>query len=252
MLSYITWLSPIVCSKSPSVRNCAGVVNAGRCPELTCTHTVEPLDSCCPVCGECIAINTENTHDITALPGGALVVFPNRRAMKALFSTWYEASHLYIMENFLRKHLSAHASQYCELSASLTNNGRISVTIQAIKPTHSAACLQGAGQLAHTINHRYPKNKFAAPGKTAPLIEGMIENAARGYVNKANNLAMDTAARAKAEAANKARSGADGFNKKTEMMQEQMEQAADEKDNSGVSVSVCISLLITLLAIGLI
>ncbi len=101
------------------------------------------------------------------------MVHPDTQAMATLISTWKDVNHMYIIENFLRKLLSPKASKKCELSATLTNAGNISVVLESLKPGDYSICRASAKQLAKEINGHYPdmEDSMLRPmAKTAALL----------------------------------------------------------------------------------
>ncbi len=85
-----------------------------------------------------------------------MVVHPNTKQMSALLSTWTDVNHMYVIENFLRQLLSDQASKYCELSATLTNAGNISVVLESVQSDKYTVCKNSARELAREINGHYP------------------------------------------------------------------------------------------------
>ncbi len=119
------------------------------------------------------------------------MVHPDTQAMAALISTWKDINHMYIIENFLRKLLSPKASKNCELSATLTNTGNISVVLESLKGGDYSICTASAKQLAKEINGHYPalEDSMLRPmAKTAALLGAL------NPLEQATNWLQDTQA----------------------------------------------------------
>ena len=104
------------------------------------------------------------------------MVHPDTKAVSALVSTWKDVNHMYIVENFLRKLLSDNASRKCELSATLTNAGNISVVLESIKAKDYTVCQASAKDLATAINGHVPEvedSMLRPMAKTAALMDAL-------------------------------------------------------------------------------
>ena len=104
------------------------------------------------------------------------MVHPDTKAVAALVSTWKDVNHMYIVENFLRKLVSDDASRKCELSATLTNAGNISVVLESIKEPDHTVCQSSAKDLATAINGHVPEvedSMLRPMAKTAALMDAL-------------------------------------------------------------------------------
>ena len=91
--------------------------------------------------------------------GGAIDVSPDTSALAALAEHWEDVNHLYVLENFLRRMLSTEAGQKCDLTATLSDNGHISVVLAAAKMSDAARCKAASKELVESINN--PPKKVA-------------------------------------------------------------------------------------------
>lgn len=82
-------------------------------------------------------------YNLLFITGGIAQVRFNHTALNEFISHHKEKNHLYVLENMLREMLPPFAENKCDLSASLTNKGNISLILEAVNPGDTQMC-QGA------------------------------------------------------------------------------------------------------------
>ncbi len=125
------------------------------------------------------------------------MVHPDTEQMSTLFTTWTDVNHMYVVENFLRQLVSAKASRQCELSATFTTTGNISIVLESIQGGDYTVCKNSARELAREINGHYPavEDSMLRPiAKTAFLLDAINPvNIVNSFVEETTDKITDTA-----------------------------------------------------------
>ena len=186
--------------------------------------------------------------------GGAIAVRPDASGLAALVKKWEQVNHLYIVENFLRRLLSKEAGQKCGLSATLSDNGDISVVLAAIKSQDAGRCMAASKELMETINNppkKVASNVLKPVAATAKVIpnKGLRTAKIIGTLNTLNqvtdalNKVGELPNKVQTQAKTSLHKGMNTMMKKTDEWEEGI---------SGASIShVCLVTLVITLATGI-
>ena len=181
-----------------------------------------------------------HTHTHT---GGALVIHPDSKALAALISNWEDVNHLYIVENFLRKLLPKTSATSCELTASVTNSGNISVILEAMNTKDEDVCKRTAQELANAVNSHSPnvEDSMLRPmALTAAMIGPM------GDFNRFLEKTQDTVLSLPGRAKGKVNDGLKYADRKTSHWEDK--QLMSER-NSGSAIGVSTLTVLTVLCV---
>ena len=171
------------------------------------------------------------------------MVRPDSKALAALVSNWEDVNHLYIVENFLRKLLPKTSATSCELTASVTNSGNISVILEAMDTKDVNICKQSTQELANAINSHSPnvEDSMLRPmALTAAMIGPM------GGFNRFLERTQDTVLSLPGQAKGKLNDGLNYADRKTSRWED--EQLMSEH-NSGTTVAVSTLTVLTVLGV---
>ena len=99
----------------------------------------------------------------------------NAAALSDYLSKHNENNHLYVLENMFREMLQIYALKKCELSATLTNYGNISLVLEALNPGNHELCQNALVKMANSIenNKSFPMHPTF---KVAAFFEGYVRN----------------------------------------------------------------------------
>lgn len=113
-----------------------------------------------------------------------------------------------MVENFLRHLLSNEEVSKCELTATMTNSGNISVVLSAASATDHTTCLNGGKTLVQAINKKSPTTQGAMlrpVAMTAALMNPFNPEATiKGYLLNTQNQMMSKASDLRDQATSKA------------------------------------------------
>ena len=84
--------------------------------------------------------------------GGVAQIRLDIAALSGFISDHEEKNHLYVLENMLREMLPTYAAHKCDVSVSLTNNGNISLILEAANPGDHQLCQDATSSVINSIN----------------------------------------------------------------------------------------------------
>lgn len=89
------------------------------------------------------------------ITGGIAQVSLNLQALNEFIAHHEEKNHLYVLENMFREMLPPYAARKCDLSASLTDTGNISLILEAVNPGDHQLCQDAILSITSSIKNGF-------------------------------------------------------------------------------------------------